>query len=45
MNKITVSQLNKYIKNIFDHDYILNEVYVEGEISNFKEFMAIIILS
>ena len=30
-------QLNKYIKNIFDHDYILNEVYVEGEISNFKE--------
>ena len=37
MNKITVSQLNKYIKNIFDHDYILNEVYVEGEISNFKE--------
>lgn len=37
MSKITVSQLNRYIKNIFDHDFILNNVSVEGEISNFKE--------
>ena len=33
---ITVSQLNRYIKNIIDNDAFLNMVYIRGEISNFK---------
>jgi len=33
---ITVSELNKYIKNKVDEDEYLNNVYVRGEISNFK---------
>jgi exodeoxyribonuclease VII large subunit len=33
---ITVSELNKYIKNKVDEDEFLNNVYVKGEISNFK---------
>ena len=33
---ITVSELNKYIKNKVDEDEYLNCVYVKGEISNFK---------
>ncbi len=33
---ITVSELNKYIKNVVDRDEYLNYVYVKGEISNFK---------
>ena len=33
---ITVSELNKYIKNKVDEDEYLNYVYVTGEISNFK---------
>ena len=33
---ITVSELNKYIKNKVDEDEYLNNVYVKGEISNFK---------
>jgi len=33
---ITVSDLNKYIKNRVDEDEFLNNVYVKGEISNFK---------
>ena len=33
---ITVSELNKYIKNKVDEDEYLNAVYVKGEISNFK---------
>lgn len=33
---ITVSDLNKYIKNRVDEDEYLNNVYVKGEISNFK---------
>lgn len=33
---ITVEQLNKYIKQKFDGDEYLNNVYVKGEISNFK---------
>ena len=33
---ITVSDLNKYIKNKVDEDEYLNNVYVKGEISNFK---------
>ena len=33
---ITVQELNKYIKNKIDNDEYLNNVYVKGEISNFK---------
>lgn len=35
-NPITVSDLNKYIKNKVDNDEYLNNVLVKGEISNFK---------
>ena len=33
---ITVEELNKYIKRKIDDDEVLNNVYVKGEISNFK---------
>ena len=33
---ISVNQLNKYIKYKIDNDINLNEVYLKGEISNFK---------
>ena len=33
---ITVEQLNKYVKEKIDGDEFLNNVYVKGEISNFK---------
>ena len=33
---ITVEELNSYIKNKIDEDEVLNNVYVKGEISNFK---------
>ena len=33
---ITVEELNRYIKQSFDDDEFLNNVYVKGEISNFK---------
>ncbi|MFX0548938.1 exodeoxyribonuclease VII large subunit [Hathewaya histolytica] len=33
---LTVSNLNNYIKKSFDNDVILNNVYVKGELSNFK---------
>ena len=33
---ISVSQLNKYIKNKVDQDEYLNNVLIKGEISNFK---------
>ena len=32
----TVSQINGYIKKIIDHNIILNNVWIKGEISNFK---------
>lgn len=32
----TVSQLNNYIKGIIDDDFVLNNIHVEAEISNFK---------
>ena len=35
-NAVTVTQLNKYIKNRFDEDENLNAILVKGEISNFK---------
>ena len=34
---ITVYDLNKIIKNVFDMDPFFNRVYVKGEISNFKK--------
>ncbi len=33
---ITVTQLNKYIKDKISNDEFLNTVYIKGEISNFK---------
>ena len=33
---ITVSQLNRYLKYKFDRDENLNEIFIKGEISNFK---------
>ena len=33
---LTVTALTKYIKYKFDHDYNLEDVLLEGEISNFK---------
>ncbi|HBM80165.1 MAG TPA: exodeoxyribonuclease VII large subunit, partial [Clostridiaceae bacterium] len=32
----TVTQINSYIKKMFNADAILNHVSVKGEISNFK---------
>ena len=34
---LTVSQINLYIKSIFDGDQKLNPVYVCGEISNLNK--------
>lgn len=35
-NYITIGQLNNYLKSLFDNDVHLQEVYLKGEISNFK---------
>ena len=35
-NAITVTELNKYIKEKFEKDEMLNNVLIKGEISNFK---------
>lgn len=32
----TVAQINRYIKNMMENDFILNSLWVKGEISNFK---------
>jgi exodeoxyribonuclease VII large subunit len=32
----TVKEINNYIKSIMDHDIILSNLYIKGEISNFK---------
>ena len=33
---LTVSEVNNYIKKILDNDFILNNLYVKGEVSNLK---------
>lgn len=35
-NYITITQLSRYLKYKFDHDMNLTNVYLKGEISNFK---------
>jgi exodeoxyribonuclease VII large subunit len=35
-NVYTVAQINSYIKNMFTQDYMLNRVFVKGEVSNCK---------
>ena len=36
MEVLSVSQVNQYIKSLMDHDTLLSDVTVTGEISNFK---------
>ena len=36
MNIFTVSQLNTYLRSLLDSDEILNDIWIRGEISNFK---------
>ena len=38
MNVITVTQLNTYIKSILDENTHLKNIYIKGEISNFKHY-------
>lgn len=35
-NVYSVGQVNTYIKNMFSQDYLLNRLYVKGEVSNCK---------
>lgn len=35
-NVYTIRQVNAYIKNMFTQDYMLNRIYVKGEVSNCK---------
>ncbi len=35
-NVYSVSQVNSYIKNMFDQDYMLSSIQIRGEISNLK---------
>lgn len=32
----SVGQINRYIRNLFENDFVLNDFWVKGEISNFK---------
>jgi len=34
---LSVSQVNKYIKNLLEEDLILQDILLEGEVSNFKK--------
>ena len=36
MKTLSVSELNNYIKNVIDNDFILKNSKIKGEISNFK---------
>lgn len=35
-NVYTVKQVNSYVKNMFSQDFMLNRIYVKGEVSNCK---------
>lgn len=35
-NVYSVRQVNAYIKNMFVQDFMLNRIYVKGEVSNCK---------
>ena len=35
-NVYSVKQVNAYIKNMFNQDFMLNRIYVKGEVSNCK---------
>ena len=35
-NYVTVSEINKYIKEIISEDYLLRKVYLKGENTNLK---------
>ena len=35
-NVYTVAQVNSYIKNMFTQDFMLNRIYIKGEVSNCK---------
>lgn len=35
-NYISVSEVNKYIKELIENDFLLNRIFIKGEISNFK---------
>ena len=35
-NVYTVGQVNSYIKNMFTQDFMLNRIYIKGEVSNCK---------
>ena len=35
-NVYTVRQVNAYIRNMFTQDFMLNRIYVKGEVSNCK---------
>lgn len=37
INIYTVSQVNRYLKKLLDNDFILSNIQVKGEISNFKK--------
>ncbi|WP_250277442.1 exodeoxyribonuclease VII large subunit [[Clostridium] colinum] len=39
-NIYTVTQVNNYIKLVFEDDFLLNNIYIEGEISNFKRHIS-----
>ena len=36
MKVYSVSQINNYIKRLFENDVFLQDIYIEAEISNFK---------
>ncbi|MFP4698402.1 MAG: exodeoxyribonuclease VII large subunit [Eubacteriales bacterium] len=35
-NIFSVSQVNAYIKNLFVQDFVVNDIWIKGEISNYK---------
>jgi len=37
---MSVSQLNNYVKNLLDDDFMLSDTEVAGEISNFKHYLS-----